>query len=59
MRAIRRPLPQRVQPAIKRAVLGLVLFDAILASALVGVWGLLIAVLILPARLLGRWVYST
>jgi hypothetical protein len=58
-RAIRRPLPALVQAGVKRAVLGLVLLDAILATALVGVVGLAIAGLIVPARWLGRWVYST
>jgi hypothetical protein len=40
-------------------VLGLIFLDAILASGLAGVAGLLIALLFLPARYLGRWVYST
>jgi 4-hydroxybenzoate polyprenyltransferase len=57
--ALRQPLPQRVQPAIKRAVLGLVLLDALLASALVGTLGLLLALLLLPGIYLGRWLYST
>jgi hypothetical protein len=57
--AVRQPLPARVQPAIKRAVLGLVLLDALLASALVGTVGLLLALLLLPGLVLGRWVYST
>ncbi len=57
--ALRRPLPERVQPAIKRAVLGLVLLDALLASALVGTLGLLLALLVVPGMVLGRWLYST
>jgi len=57
--AIRRPAPEKVQAAVKRSVLGLTLLDATLATALVGVWGLAIGVLLLPARLLGKWVYST
>lgn len=57
--AIRQPIPQRVQAAVKRAVLGLVLLDAILATALVGLGGLVLVLLLVPARLLGRWVYST
>jgi 4-hydroxybenzoate polyprenyltransferase len=59
VRAINRPLPQLVQAAVKRSVLGLVLLDAILATALIGVAGLAIAALLVPARWLGRWVYST
>ena len=57
--AIRSPAPSRVQSAVKRALLGLVLLDALLASSLVGSFGLLLAVLILPGIYLGRWLYST
>ncbi len=57
--AIQRPVPERVQPAVKRAVLGLVALDAILAAALVGTVGLAIAFLLAPAHYLGRWLYST
>jgi 4-hydroxybenzoate polyprenyltransferase len=57
--AIRSPVPQRVQSAVKRALLGLVLFDALLASSLIGPLGLLVALLIVPGIYLGRWVYST
>jgi hypothetical protein len=31
----------------------------VLATAFVGAWGLLILLLLLPARWLGKWVYST
>ena len=57
--AIKRPVPERVQRAVKRSVLGLVLLDAILATALVGVAGLALAILLVPAMFLGKWVYST
>ncbi len=57
--AINHPVPQRVQAAIKRSVLGLVLLDALLASALIGPLGLLLALLLIPGLLLGRWLYST
>jgi 4-hydroxybenzoate polyprenyltransferase len=59
LRAIHHPVPARVQAAVKRAVLGLVVLDAILATALVGLAGLVLLVLLLPAQVLGRWVYST
>jgi 4-hydroxybenzoate polyprenyltransferase len=59
LRAIRRPDPLRVQPVIKRAVLGLVILDALLASAFVGSFGLLLVVLLIPGIILGRWLYST
>ncbi|MFO0865186.1 MAG: hypothetical protein U0744_11135 [Gemmataceae bacterium] len=57
--AIHWPTPEKVQAAVKRSELGLTLLDATLATALVGVWGLVIGLLLLPARWLGRWVYST
>jgi 4-hydroxybenzoate polyprenyltransferase len=58
-KAIKRPEPRVVQAAVKRSVLGLIFLDAILASSLAGIAGLLIALLFLPARFLGRWIYST
>lgn len=57
--AIRHRDPNHVQFAVKRCILGLVFLDAILATAFVGLPGLLILLLLLPARILGRWVYST
>jgi len=57
--AITQPTPALVQTAVKRAILGLVLLDAVLATAVVGLIGLLILVLLLPALYLGRWIYST
>jgi hypothetical protein len=59
VRAIRQPIPKHVQAAVKRGVLGLVALDAILATALAGLTGLVLLLLLLPAHLLGRWVYST
>jgi len=58
-RALRQPTPALVQPAVKQAVLGLVILDAALASALAGNVGLLILVLLVPVLYLGRWIYST
>jgi 4-hydroxybenzoate polyprenyltransferase len=57
--AIARPVPAAVQAAVKRAILGLVVLDATLATALAGAAGLLILVLLLPALYVGRWIYST
>ena len=58
-RAQRRPKPELVQAAVKRAIFGLVLLDATMATAMAGVAGLAIALLLLPAMYLGRWLYST
>ncbi|MBM3996443.1 MAG: hypothetical protein FJ303_20160 [Planctomycetes bacterium] len=57
--AIRRPEPSYVQPVVTRAILGLVVLDALLASAFVGTLGLLLAALLLPGIFLGKWLYST
>lgn len=57
--ASRQPTPRNVQRAVKRCILGLILLDAILATAFVGLPGLLIGLLLLPAVWLGKWVYST
>jgi 4-hydroxybenzoate polyprenyltransferase len=57
--AIQRPIPRLVQPAVKRSILGLILLDAILATAVAGYIGLGILLLYLPSYFLGRWVYST
>jgi 4-hydroxybenzoate polyprenyltransferase len=58
-RAIENPSPARVQAAVKQAVLGLILLDAVLATSLAGTFGILLAVLLVPALYLGKWVYST
>jgi 4-hydroxybenzoate polyprenyltransferase len=57
--AIRQPTPGHVQKAVKRCILGLVALDAILATVFVGPLALTLLVLLVPARYLGRWIYST
>jgi 4-hydroxybenzoate polyprenyltransferase len=59
IRAIDRPIPAQVQPAVKRAIVGLVVLDATLAAGLAGTLGLILLVLLLPTLYLGRWLYST
>lgn len=58
-RAVATPGPREVQAAVKRCILGLVGLDAVLATAFVGVPGLGILLLLPPALLIGKWVYST
>jgi hypothetical protein len=60
-RAIARPVPAQVQTAVRTALLGLVLLDAILATALAGLVGLLLLVLLVPSLYLARtrWLYAT
>jgi 4-hydroxybenzoate polyprenyltransferase len=57
--AIRSRQPKAVQRAVKQCIFGLVILDAVMATAFVGWPGLLIILLLLPATWLGRWVYST
>jgi 4-hydroxybenzoate polyprenyltransferase len=59
--AIRIPSPSRVQTAVKRSLLCLILLDSILATAVAGTVGLLILLLFTPALYLNRksWLYAT
>jgi 4-hydroxybenzoate polyprenyltransferase len=59
--AIALPTPPRVQPAVKRALMGLVLLDAVLATGVAGWYGLLILGLLVPILYLRkqRWLYVT
>lgn len=61
LQAIASPSPSRVQGAVKRAILGLVVLDAVLATAVAGWAGLLILLLLIPVLYLGRlrWLYAT
>src|SRR5205823_12202529 len=52
-RAWVKPEPARVQAAVKRAVLGLIALDAVLATAVAGTAGLVLLLLLPPAVLLG------
>jgi 4-hydroxybenzoate polyprenyltransferase len=60
-RAIQTPTPERVQSAVGRCLLGLVLLDAVLATALAGTLGLVLLLLLIPVLLLKRmrWLYAT
>jgi 4-hydroxybenzoate polyprenyltransferase len=57
--AIRNPSPGQVQAAVKRAVLGLTVLDAVLATSLAGTPGLLILLLLPVSLRLGKRIYST
>jgi hypothetical protein len=60
-RAIGNPAPKYVQAAVKRSLMGLVLLDAVLATALIGTVGLVILLLLIPSLYLNRrqWLYAT
>jgi 4-hydroxybenzoate polyprenyltransferase len=57
--ALAKPSSANVRAAVKRCIFGLVLLDAVLATAFVGWWGLPIALLLVPAVVIGKRVYST
>jgi 4-hydroxybenzoate polyprenyltransferase len=59
IKAIWNPGPRQVQAAVKRSILGLILLDAVLATALAGTPGLLLVLLLPLSMFLGKWVYST
>jgi len=60
-RAVASPTPGNVQAAVKRCLMGLVLLDAVLATAVAGAVGLVILVLLAPSVYLNRksWLYAT
>ncbi len=60
-RAIAGPSPSQVQAAVKRSLMGLVILDAVLATAVAGTLGLLVLLLLVPVLFLGRWrwLYAT
>jgi len=59
VQAVQEPQPNRVQAAVKTFILGLIGLDATLAFALVDWPGLAILLLLPPAVVAGRWIYST
>ncbi|HEX5272266.1 MAG TPA: UbiA family prenyltransferase [Gemmataceae bacterium] len=60
-KAIAGPTPGNVQAAVKRSLMGLVVLDAVLATAVAGTVGLAVLVLLVPILYLGRWrwLYAT
>jgi 4-hydroxybenzoate polyprenyltransferase len=58
--AVLDPSSERVQMAVKHSILSLIWFDAALVAATAPLpYAFAIAALLIPALLLGRWVYST
>jgi len=58
--AISDPQPANVQAMIKHCILSLIMLNAAITMLTTGpISGLLIAALLIPSLLLGRWVYST
>ena len=60
MFAIANPSPENVQAAVKNAIFSLVMFDAAVVLAVVGVMpALAVLALLIPTMFLGKWIYST
>lgn len=58
--AIVDPCPRRVQAAVKNGILSLIVIDAGVTVGICGVyWGCAVLLLLAPAVVLGKWVYST
>ncbi len=57
--AFNEPSPKQVQRFVKAAIFGLVVLDSALATALAGPVGLCVLFWLIPAVILGRWLYST
>jgi 4-hydroxybenzoate polyprenyltransferase len=54
------PAPEKVQAAVKHSILSLIWLDAATAAAVAGpMYGIAVAALLIPALVLGWWVYST
>jgi 4-hydroxybenzoate polyprenyltransferase len=54
VKAVKSPTPAYVQAAVKRVLMGLILLDATLATALAGTVGLVLLVLLVPSLYLNR-----
>ncbi len=58
--ALWEPTPGRVQAAVKNGILSLIILNAATCFAIVDwQWAVVVVSLLLPALILGRWVYST
>jgi 4-hydroxybenzoate polyprenyltransferase len=59
-RAVIEPTPYRVQTAVRQCILSLVVLDAAVCFVVQGLLGaVLVLSLLIPAMVLGQWVYST
>jgi 4-hydroxybenzoate polyprenyltransferase len=60
VRAITRPQPALVQRAVKNGILSIIMLDATAVLGMRGCWpAIAVLLLLVPAIVLGRWVYST
>jgi 4-hydroxybenzoate polyprenyltransferase len=60
VRALANPRPENVQRAVKSGILSIIVLDAVIAFAVSGPFAAIgILLLLVPAIVLGRWIYST
>jgi 4-hydroxybenzoate polyprenyltransferase len=59
VKAVQGRTPALVQNAVRSAILGLIVFDAILACQITTPGSLIIVLFLIPALLTGKWIYST
>ena len=60
LRAVMEPGPYRVQMAVKQGILSLVVLNAAVCFLAQGLFGAAaVLVLLIPAVVFGRWIYST
>jgi 4-hydroxybenzoate polyprenyltransferase len=61
VQAIANPVPSQVQTAVRRALMALIMLDAVLATATAGAIGLALLLLLVPSVYLNRkdWLYAT
>jgi hypothetical protein len=59
--AVQLPVAARVQTAVKRALVSLIVIDAVITVAVHGSysWAPALLLLLIPTVLIGRWIYST
>jgi len=58
--AIQQPTPDVIQPAIKHALISLIILDAAMVAIVAGAaWAAAVLALLLPATFLGKKIYST
>jgi 4-hydroxybenzoate polyprenyltransferase len=58
-RVIEKPTPKEIMQFVTRSLLGIVFLDALLATGIAGPIGVVIVLWLIPAVILGRWLYST
>jgi hypothetical protein len=59
LRAWQEPTPSHLQQSVRAGIFALVWIDVSLAISGAGLWALAVAACWIPARIAGKWLYST